>query len=196
MKPLLLATQSRYKIALFEKLGLPYQAVTPPFDEHLTNALAPAELAQTLARGKAQALTATYPDHVIIGADQVLALGDEVMGKPGSVEAAVEQLMRLTGQTHRLHTAVSVLDAATGQCLEAVETATIRFWPNLNRDFLRTLVERDQTTDCAGAYKFESGGILLMESVQVEDPNAIVGLPLMQLARLLGQLGYLRERFA
>ncbi len=195
MRPILLATQSRYKIALFEKLGLAFETAAPPFDEVLDQALLPDVLAQTLARGKAESLRAAYPEHVIVGADQVLALGDEVMGKPGTVEAAVAQLQRLSGQSHALHTAVSVLDPESG-LLEAVETATIRFWPNLSRDFLRELVERDQTTDCAGAYKFECGGILLMESVQVEDPNAIVGLPLMRLARLLDHLGYLRARFA
>jgi septum formation protein len=137
VKPILLASQSRYKIALFEKLGLPFTAASPPFEEVLTTALAPAKLAQNLAHGKATALAASYPDHVIIGADQVLALDDDVMGKPGSVEAAVEQLTRLSGRTHRLHTAVSVLDPASGQRLEAVETATIRFWPNLSRDFLK-----------------------------------------------------------
>lgn len=196
MRPLLLATQSRYKIALFEKLGLAFETAAPPFEEVLDGRLAPDDLAQALARGKAESLRATYPEHVIIGADQVLALGDEVMGKPGTVEAAVAQLLRLSGRSHALHTAVSVWDPASGQAYEAIETATIRFWPNLSRDFLRDLVVRDQTIDCAGAYKFECGGILLMESVQVEDPNAIVGLPLMRLARLLDRLGYLRGRFA
>lgn len=195
MKPLLLATQSRYKIALFEKLGLPFHSASPPFEENLTSPLAPDALALELARGKAQSLSTSYADHVIIGADQVLALGDQILGKPGTVAAAISQLQMLSGKTHQLHTAIAVLDAAQGIWREAVETATISFWPDLDPEFLRSLVERDQTTDCVGAYKFEEGGVLLMESVHVEDPNSIVGLPLMRLARVLSSMGYLAERF-
>lgn len=195
MKPILLGTQSSYKKSVFAKLGLAFDIASPPFEEIITPGVPPQEVAAELARGKANSLRENWSEHVIIGADQVLACEGEIFSKPGSVDAAVAQLLKLSGKTHELHTAFCVLDAETGETQEDIETARISFWPDLNADYLRNLVERDQTTDCVGAYKFESGGILLMERVEMEDPNAIIGLPLMRLARALSHWGYLADRF-
>jgi len=196
VKPILLGTTSTYKIGVFEKLGIPFETAAPPFEEHVDEALHPRQLAQTLARGKALSLVNAWPDHLIIGADQVLALDDEVLTKPGSVDAAVAQLQRLSGRTHALHTAFAVLDAATGDAVEDVVTAEISFHANLDPAFLRRMVIADGTTDCVGAYKFERMGILLMERFETPDPNAIVGLPLIALVDALGRWGWLTDRFS
>ncbi len=195
MKPLLLGSQSRYKIALFEKLGLPFETASPPFEETELPDELPEEMARRLSLGKAESLVATHPDHVIIGAGQVLALGCKVFHKPGSVEKAVAQLMELSGKIHQLHTAYTILHGTTKRQLTRVVTSQVSILPDLNPDFLRDYVKRDETTDCVGAYKLESGGVLLMDRLETPDPNAIVGLPLMRLAMDLSDFGYLGERF-
>lgn len=195
VKPLVLASQSKYKIALFKKLAIPFETVAPDYVEDSSLAMPPADLAQTLATGKAHSLRTLFKQHVIIGADQVLALGKEVFCKPGTVDKAVAQLLKLSGQTHELHTAFTLLDSETGGQRSEVVTSQIRFHANLDPLFLRALVERDQTTDCVGAYKIESSGLMLMDSIKMEDPTAIEGLPLMRLASALSQWGYLLNRF-
>jgi len=196
VKPLLLASTSRYKQALFAKLGVPFETAAPPFEERLVAGVAPPEQALRLAEGKARSLADQWPDHLIIGADQILAVGDRILTKPGSVAAAVDQLVGLSGRTHALHTAFAILEASSGKVFGDVVTANITFFDNLDRAFLRTLVTRDETTDCVGGYKFEEGGILLMERVETPDPNAIVGLPLIALIAGLRRWGWFDERFA
>jgi len=194
-KPIVLGTGSKYKIGLFQTLGLPFETDTPPFEENNPDQLEPMALAAALARGKAKSLVGRHPKALIIGADQVLALGDRVFSKPGTMEKAVAQLLALTGRTHCLHTAFAVFDPSSGAIREALVTSRITFHANLSEDFLRTTVAQDQSWDCVGSYKFESRGILLMEKVETSDTNAIVGLPLIALAGVLGDLGYFPTRF-
>lgn len=195
MKPILLATQSKYKIALFETLGIAFETAPPPFEEHHNPKLSPRDLAMGLARGKAVSLADQYPNHLIIGADQVLAFEDQIFSKPGTVDAAVVQLGKLVGKTHALHTAFAVLEPSTGRAVEDVVDAQITFHDRLAPDFLRAMVEADQTTDCVGGYKFESQGVLLMKQVATSDTNAIVGLPLIALVSALAEWGYFQDRF-
>ncbi|MDJ0836448.1 MAG: nucleoside triphosphate pyrophosphatase [Acidobacteriota bacterium] len=195
MKPILLATQSKYKIALFETLGLPFETAAPPFEEFIDPTLHPEQLALTLARGKAESLAEDWPHHLIIGADQVLALGDEVLTKPGTVDKTVAQLKRLSGKTHRLHTAFAIIEPDTGRAVEDAVHASISFHGNLSEDYLRKMVEADKSWDCVGGYKFESRGVMLMSRVETQDTNAIVGLPLIALIEALSIWGFFEERF-
>ena len=195
MKPLLLATQSRYKKALFEKLGLAFTTASPPFEEDERENETPEETARRLAYGKAKSLVKQYPNHIIIGADQVLALGSQIFHKPGNVEKAVMQLLELSGKSHQLHTAYTILDHAKNKQVTKVVTSHVSLLPDLNPDYLRDYVRKDETWDCVGSYKLEGSGVLLMERLETPDPNAVIGLPIMQLAKDLAEFGYLRERF-
>ena len=190
LRPIVLGTTSRYKTDLFNRLGLPYHKAAPPFDEASIRGPEPRHLASALAKGKAYSLAEAFPKHLIIGSDQVLALGPRVFTKPGTVEKAVHQLSQLMGKTHSLHTAYTLLDTAQGTESCGLVTSKLTMFENLPPSFLRQLVISDQTWDCVGGYKFESKGVLLMKKVETEDPNAIVGLPLLQLVIELRQRGY------
>ena len=190
MKPIVLASQSRYKTALFERLGLPFSTAAPAFEEYIVPDLAPSDLAEFLAVEKARSLASAHSHDLIIGADQVLCLGDEIFTKPETTENAVAQLRRLVGKTHCLHTAYAILEMPQGDLVSRVVTSKLRFYADLSPGFLRQLVIQDRTQDCVGAYKFEKHGILLVESVETSDPNAITGLPLISLIADLRQRNY------
>jgi len=195
MKPILLATGSKYKAGLFERLGVPFEQAKPPYREHAEEAPDPVALASAQARGKAHSLARDWPDHLIIGTDQVLALEETIFTKPGSVAAATEQLCSLSGRTHVLHAAFFILDPRTGLSRSGLVTSRLTLWPDLDPAWIDQMVRRDETLDCVGGYKIESLGILLMEKVETEDLNAVVGLPLISLARALEHWGYFRDRF-
>lgn len=194
MKPLVLASTSKYKRQVFERLGLPFETAAPPFEEIKPEGVPPDQIALQLAEGKARSLADRYPEHVIVAGDQVLALEGQLLSKPGTVEKAVDQVMALSGKTHRLLTAYCILDVARDAVRVGLDEAQITFHARLKRDFVRQIVEADQSQDCVGAYKFESRGPLLMESVLMRDPNAIVGLPLFELIAQLADMGYYPER--
>jgi septum formation protein len=189
MPPLILASTSRYRRALLERLGLPFTQQAPDCDEDALKAagLSPEALAVELAARKAGSIATGRPDSVVIGSDQLVALDDAVLGKPGSVEAAVAQLERMCGREHLLLTAVCVRQG--GRCWQHCDQTTLRM-RSLDQATLRRYVERDQPLDCAGAYKLEAGGIALFERIDSADHSAITGLPLIWLSGLLRQLGY------
>ncbi len=190
--PLVLASTSRYRRAQLERLGLEFRSITPPIEEETIIADGPRGTVALRAAFKACAVQELpgYEDCLIIGADQGVVLTDDagheqLLGKPGSADAAVAQLMRLSGRTHELFTAVA-LALPGGRLLEAHETVfvTMRAFAE---DEARAMVERDETWDCAGSYKIEAGGPWLMDRVACDDPTAIEGLPLIALGRLLRQ---------
>ena len=185
---LVLASTSPYRRALLERIGLPFQAVAPAVDEiGLQGAgLPPVELARELARAKARAGAAACPGAVVIGSDQVCALDDEVLSKPGSAERAVDQLLRLQGRAHELLTAVCVCHPG-GE--EEFLDRTVLHMRALDRAALSRYVDADQPLDCAGAYKLEAGGIALFEQIESDDHSAVTGLPLMTLIAVLTRLG-------
>lgn len=186
---LILASSSPYRRALLERLGLEFRVIAPEVDEAAVKdrGLPPGALAAALARRKADAVAARAPSSLVIGADQVCALGGEILDKPGGLEANVAQLQRLAGRTHELHTAVCI---ARGRDLrrEFADVTRLTMRP-LGRERLQRYVAMDRAADCAGGYKLESGGIALFESVVTADHTAILGLPLMRLVRELESLG-------
>ncbi|GIW87260.1 MAG: Maf-like protein [Isosphaeraceae bacterium] len=186
-RPLVLASTSPYRRQLLERLRVPFECEAPEVDETAYGAAAPAELASTLARAKAAAVAERFPRAVVIGGDQVVALGEAVLGKAGSAEAAVEQLGRLAGRTHELITAVVVV--AEGVEWSHVDRTRMRM-RTLSEAEIRRYVDRERPWDCAGSYKIESLGISLFEAIEGGDPTAIVGLPLMAVARALRQFGF------
>lgn len=186
---LVLASTSAGRRALLERLGVPFVAVAPGVDEAPLHASEPdpGRLAQRLAAAKAEAVARQHPGAVVIGGDQVAALGAEVLHQPGTAERAVQQLLRLAGQTHTLHTATCLVHPGGRVAWLEEPRLTMR---SLTEQEARRSVERDDPRWCAGAYKLEQAGIALFERIEAADWNAIVGLPLLRLARELRTLGF------
>jgi septum formation protein len=187
---LVLASTSRYRAALLGRLGVPFRGVAPDCDEDAYKArgLTPEALAETLALAKAESLRGSLePSATIIGSDQVAAIDGEILGKPGSPEAAAAQLARLAGRTHRLVTAVAVLQGE--RVLRHTDVTRLTMRPLTEAQIAR-YVAADQPLDCAGSYKLEERGVALFSSVESADHTAIVGLPLIALTGMLIALGY------
>ena len=185
---LVLASTSRYRGELLARLGVPFLAAAPDCDEDAYKAkgLAPQELAETLALAKAESLRAAYPDAAILGGDQLAAIDGEILGKPGSEAAARAQLARLAGRTHTLFTAVALI--AGERVLRHTDVTHLTMRPLSAEQFAR-YVAADDPVDCAGSYKLEQLGIALFARIESADHTAIVGLPLLAITAMLGDLG-------
>lgn len=188
--PLVLASTSPYRKALLERLRLPFRCKAPGVDEDAVRAgiTDPRDVAVELARRKALAVARFEPDAVVIGSDQVVALGDRILGKPGSAERAVAQLLELAGRTHHLLTAVAI--AQHGELVEWVDDTALTMRA-LTRAEAERYVAADSPLDCAGAYRIESLGIALFDRITSDDATAIVGLPLLRMSAELRSLGFL-----
>jgi septum formation protein len=187
-RPIVLASTSRYRRMLLDQLGLDYAWHAPDYDEDHGMDVAPSDMVQHFARGKATSLAAQFPDAVLIGSDQVAELDGAVLTKPGEADRAVAQLLALAGRTHLLHTAVAVHVPSEGRTEVGLTTHRMRMRP-LTRALAEAYVARDQPLDCAGSYKVEALGAALFEAMDGPDHTAIVGLPLTTTARLLGLCG-------
>jgi septum formation protein len=188
--PIFLASSSLYRRGLLDRFLDEYEAVSPNVDETNEDGLEPRELASHLARKKAEAVSTNARQALIIGADQLAVLEDRVLGKPGNHQRAVEQLLAASGKTVTFLTAVCILDPVGRTRHEHVDKTTVRF-----RQFDRRLAEiylrHDEPYDCAGSFKIEGAGFVLFESVDTDDPTALIGLPMIWVADRLLQLGYL-----
>ena len=187
---ILLASASRYRQGLLDRFLNDYETVAPGVDEKRQDGENPEEMAARLARSKAEAVSSTNPDALIIGADQLAVLEGKVLGKPGDHQRAVEQLLAASGQSVRFLTAVCVLDPGTRRRYEHIDTTTVRF-RQFDRRLADTYLRHDKPYDCAGSFKIEGAGFVLFESVRTDDPTALIGLPMIWLAGTLRELGYL-----
>ncbi len=189
MRQLVLASTSRYRAAVLARLGRPFVQAAPDCDEDAAARLetVPSRLVWSLAREKAWSVAARFPDALVLGGDQLAVLGDEVLGKPGTPERAQAQLERLSGQTHRLLTAVALVDPGAARTLVALDVHHLRM-RRLSRAEIEAYVARDLPLDCAGSYRVEGAGPQLFECVRGDDPSAIEGLPLGRVAHLLRTL--------
>lgn len=186
MPDLILASTSRYRQELLARLRLPFQAVAPEVDESALPGETPAALAERLALAKARAVAARHPGAIVIGSDQAADLDGEALGKPGHHDAALAQLRRMSGREVVFQTAVAVV--APG--LAAIERAEVRVRLRVLDDAtIEAYLRADQPYDCAGSAKVESLGIALLESVQSDDPTALIGLPLIRTCTLLRRAG-------
>lgn len=186
--PLILASTSRYRRELLERLRLPFHIGRPDADEAALPGEAAAALAQRLARAKAEAIASgQQADAWVIGSDQVAELDGELLGKPGHRDAAIAQLERMSGRQVHFRTAVCLL--GQGRCLQALDTTTVHF-RSLETAEIARYVDAEQPLDCAGSFKSEGLGIALFEAIETRDPTALIGLPLIALARLLREAGF------
>lgn len=187
-RTLILGSTSRYRRELLGRLRLPFDVVSPEVDETPLPGEAPSALARRLALAKAQAVATRFPAAVVIGSDQVADLDGQPLGKPGTHERAVIQLRRMRGHTVVFQTAVAVVCLQTG--FEQVELAPVRVrFRDLTDEEIENYLRAETPYDCAGSAKSEGLGIALLESIENDDPTALIGLPMIRTARLLRAAG-------
>jgi septum formation protein len=187
-RPVILASTSRYRRELLARLLLPFEVHSPDIDETPLPDESPSALAERLALEKAVAVARRFPEAVVIGSDQVADLSGEPLGKPGDHARATAQLRRMRGQTLVFQTAVAVVCRATGfsQC----ELAPVRVvFRNLSDAAIERYLLAEQPYDCAGSAKSEGLGIALLDTIDSDDPTALVGLPLIRTANMLRAAG-------
>lgn len=187
-RPLILGSSSAYRRELLARLRLPFEVSSPEIDETPQPDETPKALALRLALAKARAVAARHPSAVVIGSDQVADLDGEPLGKPGTHERAVAQLRRMRGHTVIFQTAVAVVCIETG--FEQVELVPVRVrFRALTDAEIENYLRAETPYDCAGSAKSEGLGIALLESIESDDPTALIGLPLIRTARLLRAAG-------
>lgn len=187
--PLVLASSSRYRRELLERFQLAFTCCTPDIDETALDDESPRAQAVRLARVKAQAVAIAHPGSVVIGSDQVAWCADARYGKPGHRAAAIAQLEALSGKVAVFDTALCVLDTRSGATEETCVPTEVEF-RRLSTGEIERYVDAEQPFDCAGAAKSEALGITLLERISGDDPTALIGLPLIALARMLRGAGY------
>lgn len=184
MSRLVLASTSPYRRELLGRLQVPFEAAAPDADESALPGEAPAATAERLAVAKAQAVAARFPDSLIIGSDQVAYMGEQRFGKPGNRENAVAQLRAMSGKSVIFHTGLCLLNTASGRVhLRGIPT-DVRFRELADEEILRYL-DKEDALNCAGSARSEGLGIALLEYMRGDDPNALVGLPLIALCDML-----------
>lgn len=187
MPPLILASTSRYRRELLERLRLPFEVRSPQVNEDPLPDETPAALAQRLARAKAHAVATLAPGAVVIGADQVADIDGEAIGKPGSHERAVAQLRRLRGRTVVFQTAIAVVRLPG---FEQSDCAPVRVrFRDYSDAEIDAYLRLEQPYDCAGSAKCETLGIALLAAIDSDDPTALVGLPLIRTSAMLRAAG-------
>jgi septum formation protein len=183
---LILASSSKYRQELLSRLKIPFFSLLPEIDETPLPGEQPEQLALRLAIAKAQRIARANPAHVVIGADQVASLHGHPLGKPGHAAAAHAQLRQLSGQTVTFYSAMAVI---AGAQVQSVVVPTHCVFRSLSDAAIARYIAIDQPFDTAGSAKAECLGIALMQSMHSSDPTSIIGLPLIELTRMLAQVG-------
>jgi septum formation protein len=184
-----LASGSRYRRELLKRLGVPFKSVSPNVDEAALAAEMPRQTAVRLARAKAAAVGKKHPSAWIIGSDQVADLDGQAIGKPGTLEAAREQLHALSGHTVLFHTALCFWNPRHDRRHERLVTTDVVF-RRLSDSEIDRYLEREPALDCAGSAKSEGLGISLLTRLGGDDPTALIGLPLIALSAMLRAEGF------
>ncbi|HEX5462554.1 MAG TPA: nucleoside triphosphate pyrophosphatase [Steroidobacteraceae bacterium] len=190
MPELILASTSVYRRSLLERLGIPFTALPPEMPEDALAGELPPDRALRLATAKAQAIASRRPEAVVIGSDQVAALGSKILDKPGDAARCRAQLTAASGSSARFHTACAVIAPRAGIRMVHIDTTTV-FFRTLSGQEIERYVERERPFDCAGGFRAEGLGISLFESIESRDPTALIGLPLIWVACALRRAGFL-----
>ncbi len=185
---IVLASTSPFRKTILEKLDLPFETLSPQTDEIRLADEPPEKLVRRLALAKAQAVADICADALIIGSDQVAVIEGEILGKPGTHEKAVKQLQRASGKTVSFFTGLCLLNAISGNYqLEVVPFDVV--FRTLTDTQIENYLKKEKPYNCAGSFKSEALGICLFEKLQGDDPNTLMGLPLIRLVRMLEQEG-------
>ncbi|WP_455210998.1 Maf family protein [Kaarinaea lacus] len=188
MMQLILASTSPYRMAVLKKLPLSFKSDSPDIDESPLPNETPEVLVKRLAESKARAVAQRHPHSLIIGSDQVAVLNGEILGKPGNHHNAVIQLSKASGQQVIFQTGLCLLNSDTGQAQVSCVPFMVHFRPLSNEQIERYL-NYEKPYNSAGSFKSEGLGITLFEKLQGDDPNTLIGLPLIELVRMLEQEG-------
>lgn len=183
-RPLVLGSTSRYRRELLERLRLPFQVAAPGVDEAPLPGETPVATALRLSEAKARAVAARFSSALVIGSDQVAECDGLPIGKPGNRETAIGQLRMLSGRTVVFHTGLALVDAQSGRCQSAMIDIASTFRALAPAE-IESYVDREQPFDCAGSVRSEALGIALFDRIVSDDPTALIGLPLIALARML-----------
>ncbi len=186
---LVLASTSPYRRELLTRLGIPFEVAAPDIDETPHAGEGPADTALRLAQAKARALAHRYPGALIIGSDQVATLDNLQIGKPGNHERAVAQLQLMRGRTVIFHTALALYDSRNDS-VQVKDVQTEVDFRQLSDEFIEAYLQKEQPYNCAGSAKSEGLGIVLMSAMRGTDPNALIGLPLIELVSMLQHAGF------
>lgn len=184
MSRIVLGSSSPFRKSLLEKLDLSFDCDSPDIDETPMKDEHPRDMVARLAKEKANAIAERHPQSIIIASDQCATLDGEIIGKPGDHENAVAQLKKASGRTVTFYTSLCVFNAGTNQYEETVEPFYVYF-RELTDDQITTYLEKEEPYNCAGSFKSEGLGIALFDRLEGNDPNTLIGLPLIQLVRML-----------
>lgn len=183
-RKLVLASTSPFRKTLLEKLNVSFDCAKPDIDETAMDNESPLMLVERLAIEKAQAVACDYPNSLIIGSDQVALCDNIILGKPHNFKNAVKQLTQFNEKNVTFYTGLCVLDSATGKYYSLVEPFSVVF-KNNSLTHIENYLHAEQPYNCAGSFKSEGLGICLFEKLQGDDPNTLIGLPLIKLVGLL-----------
>ncbi|MFB0936768.1 MAG: Maf family nucleotide pyrophosphatase [Propionivibrio sp.] len=187
-RQLVLASTSPFRRDLLNRLGISFNTANPQTDESPLPGESPENTALRLSEAKARAVAHLFPDALIIGSDQVAILDGQVYGKPGTHDNAVRQLQTMRGKTVNFYTGLCLLDAKTGAA-QTRGVPTLVTFRNLTDEEIENYLRREEPYNCAGAAKSEGLGIAIIARMQGDDPNALIGLPLIALCDLLREAG-------
>ncbi len=188
MTKLILASSSPFRRQILDKLQIEYTCISPDIDESQLENETASQLVKRLAENKARKIADSVSDSLVIGSDQVAILGDEILGKPHNHENAVKQLEKLSGNTVTFLTGLALINSKTGQVQSEVVPFKVVF-RSLSKQMIENYLKTEQPYSCAGSFKSEALGIVLFEKLEGEDPNTLVGLPLIRLVRMLENEG-------
>lgn len=188
-RKLILASTSPFRKSLLEKLNVPFLTDKPLVDETPLANETPTALVTRLAQAKAQAVADKHDNAIVIGSDQVAVFNDEILGKPHTHENAVAQLQKFSGQTVTFLTGLSVIDTNSGNIDTKVEPFEVVF-KTLALNEINNYLHAEKPYNCAGSFKSEALGICLFEKLKGDDPNSLIGLPLIQLVDSLNKIGF------
>lgn len=188
MKTLVLGSTSPFRKSLLEKLNVPFECAKPDIDETPFDGESSIALVERLAIEKAKAVANEFPKAIIIGSDQVALHQNDILGKPHTRENAINQLTRFSGDKVVFHTGLCVFDSETNKSYSLVESFEVYF-RDLTKAEIEAYVDAEQPLKCAGSFKSEGLGITLFEKLVGDDPNSLIGLPLIKLHALLKEAG-------
>ena len=186
---LILASTSPFRKAILDKLGVNFDTASPETDETALENESPQELVERLSIAKAKAIADKMTDSLVIGSDQVSVIDGEIIGKPNTHENAVKQLQNASGKTVTFYTGLCLYNSTTQQYQSAVVPFNVVF-RKLNDEQIESYLKKEEPYNCAGSFKSEALGIVLFEKLEGDDPNTLMGLPLIRLVNMLEKEGF------
>lgn len=184
MKQIVLGSTSPFRREILGKLGLPFDCAAPNIDESPLSGETPQQLVARLAEQKVKAVAPNHPNSLIIGSDQIAILDNRILGKPSDHANAVEQLSRASGKIVTFLTGLCLHNSDSGKTQLEVVPFVVHFRPLTSKQ-IENYLQKEQPYNCAGSFKSEGLGISLFEKLEGDDPNTLIGLPLIRLIKML-----------